>query len=119
MADIWTGSAPARTESGSRSLASGRPKQGTSPLLALWWAAWIVSMITGQASFRMSLRADEVDELVRSAWVGLVDNLAGLVSAGLTVLIVRAVQARHDARYLAGLEEARGAEAAGPAGAAR
>ncbi len=113
MADIWAGSAPEGGQDlagGVSGLRDGRQNQGASALVGFWWAAWLVSMIAGQASFRIAMRADGLTELLNAARVSMVDDLTTVVSAILTILLVRAVQSRQEASYLAWLEAAEARE---------
>lgn len=66
---------------------SGNPRdwQGEkgSPILPLWWTLWILSAIVGQVAFRISLRAETLDEMTTSTIFGI---LASLVDAPLILV---------------------------------
>lgn len=64
--------------------------QSVSSVLPWWWFFWIISNILGMASFRMSLRAEELNELVAA---NLVTLLSDVVDIPLN-LIVLAIIAR-------------------------
>lgn len=68
MNEIWRASAdPDRWE-----------RIQTSGVLRLWWALWLISNILGQAVFRLALRAEELDELLRYNFVMMLDDLLSI-----------------------------------------
>ena len=51
---------------------SGRWKNNpVSPIVGSWWALWIISGIAGQAVFRLSLKAETLDEIRMWSFLGL------------------------------------------------
>jgi len=58
-------------------------------LLGCWWTFWIVSNIVANAAFRMSLRADTIDELSSMTKVMLASDL---VDIPLTILFIQIVR---------------------------
>ena len=64
MKEIWKVSADPRTWQA----------QERSPLLPWWWFLWIVSGILGQAYFRLSLRAEEIDALKAASALGMLTD---------------------------------------------
>jgi len=44
-------------------------------LLGLWWFFWIVSSVLGNASFRLTMRAKAVDELIQANIVTVLSDL--------------------------------------------
>ncbi|MEK7256950.1 MAG: DUF4328 domain-containing protein, partial [Bacteroidota bacterium] len=44
-----------------------RPAVESSELVGWWWAFWIIGNIIGRISFRLSLKADTVDELTTAS----------------------------------------------------
>ena len=50
----------------------------TPGVLRLWWALWLISNILGQAVFRLGLRAEELDELLRYNSVMMLDDLLSI-----------------------------------------
>lgn len=69
-----------------------------SPLLSSWWFFFIVTTLSGNASFRMSLRADEIGELLAVNLVTRISDFAGIPLAILLIAIVRRI---HDNQELA------------------
>jgi len=63
-------------------------------LLRWWWALWILNNIIGQISFRISLHAEGIDELINATLVGMIANV---IMIPLAVLAVRVVQQYADA----------------------
>jgi hypothetical protein len=45
-----------------------------SPLLGWWWTLWLISGFMGQASFRMTMRADSISSLQSSTTVSIISN---------------------------------------------
>lgn len=78
MKEIWTESATQ----------AGEPNNSGSGLLGGWWAAWIALGITGNAVFRMSMRADEIDELQMVDNFSLIVDVVDLIATALFLLIV-------------------------------
>jgi uncharacterized protein DUF4328 len=64
-----------------------------SPLLSSWWFFFIVTSLSGNASFRMSLRADEVGELIAA---NLVTRISDFASIPLAILLIAIVRRIHD-----------------------
>jgi hypothetical protein len=42
-----------------------------SSLVGFWWALWLASGMLGQVSMKLSLRAEELDELITASYIGL------------------------------------------------
>lgn len=66
--------------------------------LNLWWGAWIISAILNNLTFRMSLRAETLEELLAVSWTEVI-CLPFDLAAGLTLLLLvsRLSQVQHDA----------------------
>lgn len=77
--------------------ASAKPadwrRQSVPPLVSLWWFFWIVHVLVGNASLRMTWRAASVDELINA---GVVTILSDLVDFPLCIVFL-ALLARIDA----------------------
>jgi hypothetical protein len=69
-----------------------------SPLLSSWWFFFIVVSLSGNASFRMSLRAEEIGELLALNLVTRISDFAGIPLAILLIAMVRRI---HDNQELA------------------
>lgn len=68
MSEIWKATAaPAAWQT-----------QSVPALVGLWWLLWIVASILGNASFRMSLRAEELHEYITANNVTLLSDLVEL-----------------------------------------
>jgi hypothetical protein len=81
MKEIWRVSADPRNP-------DSVPDSG---LLSLWWFFYIVAMLSGNASFRLSLRAQEVGELLAANVVTLVSDIASIPFALVLAVIVRRI----------------------------
>jgi len=67
-------------------------------LLGWWWTFWIVSNILANAAFRMSLRAESIDELLSMTKVMLASDL---IDIPLTILFVQIVRKISSAQEIA------------------
>jgi hypothetical protein len=63
-----------------------------SPLLSTWWLFFIVTSLSGNAAFRMSLRADEIGELMALNLVTRISDFASIPLAILLIAIVRRIR---------------------------
>lgn len=61
-----------------------------------WWFAWIVSLILNRISTRLSMRADEVDELIGATQVNIAAAAGSIVAALLCIAVVRLITARQE-----------------------
>jgi hypothetical protein len=57
-------------------------------LLSWWWCAWIVASIGGNLSFKFSLAARTVDDLVASTWVSIAVSAVTVASAVLAAKVI-------------------------------
>lgn len=59
--------------------ASNRPtdwrNQPDSTILGCWWTFWIISAMIGRVSFKLSMRAEKIDELVNATMVTMLSDL--------------------------------------------
>ncbi len=73
-----------------------------SPVIALWWACWIVTSITGNIAFALS-RMDEYGALVAADFMSLVSAAFFIPAAILLAVTVGRIQAMQEApSHLAG-----------------
>ena len=56
--------------------------------LPIWWTFWLIAGATGQAQFRMSLRAETLDALLNASWMGLWSSLVDVPLGVLAWLVV-------------------------------
>lgn len=49
--------------------------------MGLWWGLWLVTSISGNASFRLGLRAVETNEVITASAFGLVSSVTGIGAA--------------------------------------
>jgi hypothetical protein len=74
-------------------------------LLGFWWASWIIMGIVHNISFRLSLRAKTIAELLDSTTVDIIANLVS-IPAGLLALVVVANYAKVEGLLFEVKEEA-------------
>lgn len=60
----------------------------TPSLLSNWWALWVISAILGQLSLKLSLRAEEINELLTSSWVTLISDIIEIPLALVAIKMV-------------------------------
>ncbi len=63
-------------------------------ILPLWWFLWIASIVIGQASFRMSMRAEEIHELIDLSILNQVFDVAEIPLALVFLALVNSVHER-------------------------
>ncbi len=64
-------------------------------LLSWWWSLWIISTLTGNASFRLTLRAEELQEFINANLVTLVSDLSAIP---LALIMMKVVSGIHQAQ---------------------
>ncbi len=57
-------------------------------MFSLWWAAWIISCIAGQTVFRISLRAETIDELIVATSITLGSDAWDFLLDLITIMLV-------------------------------
>ena len=67
---------------------------GVSPLLAFWWAAFLISNLASNAAGRRSFSAETAAELQNAAAIYAFADLVDIVAAVLAICVVRAITAR-------------------------
>ncbi|HXF98880.1 MAG TPA: DUF4328 domain-containing protein [Gaiellaceae bacterium] len=90
--DIWRGSdpnLPRHLDPWSRPIP---------PLLGLWWAAWIASILVSRGAFRSSLSASTAEEFRTAAVVDIVGLTIEIAAAVLAIAFVRRATARQEGR---------------------
>ena len=88
MKEIWMASVPAD--------ATPWQQRAASPLLGWWWALWLASGVAGRLSFRLSWRAEELDEILRASWATFVADALDIPLAIVAMLLVRGIHARQE-----------------------
>lgn len=63
-----------------------------SPLLSSWWLFFILVALSGNASFRLVLRAEEIGELLAANLVTRISDFVGIPLAILLIAIVRRIR---------------------------
>lgn len=57
--------------------------------LSFWWTFWIINSILGQILFRITLKAETIEQLIISTQLGMFCNFLGIPLAILTVFIIK------------------------------
>lgn len=57
-------------------------------VLSLWWFAWIVSNILGRIAFRIIMRAETLEELIRASVISIGVDAFDLFLTGMAILVV-------------------------------
>ena len=67
-----------------------------SALLGWWWALWLLSGFLGQASFRMSMRADTISSLEASTTVCIISELIDIPLYIVAVSLITAIYTKQE-----------------------
>lgn len=95
MAEIWQESKPARRDMFPAYQGGG----SGSALVGWWWAFFLIMSFTGNAAFRLSLRAESVGEMQAADWAGIFADLVSVPAALLAIMVVRGIDANQEERY--------------------
>jgi hypothetical protein len=57
--------------------------------LGIWWTLWIISNVIGNLVFRNSMKAETINELIRSTVAGMILNVIGIPLALITIKIIK------------------------------
>lgn len=66
--------------------------QNTSGVLPMWWTLWLVSNFLGQAIFRLSMHAEELNELMNLNIITQISNVLDIPLALVLLAIVNNIQ---------------------------
>lgn len=77
-----------------------------SALLPIWWCFYLISSFVGQALFRWSLHAEEIDELMALNRAYVASDALDIVSALVMLALVNRIYAAQMAHVLAGSQQA-------------
>lgn len=70
--------------------APGDPGSATVPgIMRLWWAGWLITSALGQASFRLGMRAETLDDFLTVAQIDAVGTVTDLIAGAAMLWIVR------------------------------
>ena len=67
--------------------------QSVSSLLPWWWFFWIISNMFGNASFRLAMRAEEINELIAA---NLVTQLSDMTDIPLSLIVIGIISKVHE-----------------------
>jgi hypothetical protein len=74
-------------------------KAPTPAILGWWWFGWIASNALGQLEFRMSMAANDISSLSAASIVGVVDEIVGVFSTTLAMVLVAQLSRIQSARF--------------------
>lgn len=93
MQDIWRAS-----------VSAAQWRQVATPgWLRIWWGCWLASNIIGQASLRLTLRSDGIDDLLTANAVSMIDGGVDIVLCAMFALVVARVTAAQNRQWQAGV----------------
>lgn len=81
VADIWKASKNPK----------GMGAAATGDIVVIWWIFFLVSSAASNAAFRLALKAEEIDELIRSGWVSCLSSGLDIVYYAITLVLVREI----------------------------
>lgn len=95
MREVWKASSPevALTDGVSWQYAA------SSPLLAVWWGAWLVSNVLGQLVFRFSSDAKRAEDFITLSYLDIASSFVTIIAAALVILIIRTIDARQTEKH--------------------
>lgn len=70
--------------------------QQASPLIGIWWALWLLSGSLGTASFRLSMRAETLDQIQVATSVSLAASLVGIPLCLVFIVLIKSISAAHE-----------------------
>lgn len=92
--DIWRGSAPDAPEYAREDWGDAP----VTPLLHVWWAAWILTSIVAQVAGRAWWRGDTPEDLKNAAQLDMASSFVNVVAAVLAIAVIRALTSRQEQR---------------------
>jgi hypothetical protein len=63
----------------------------TGSILGIWWGVWLLNAFADQASFRLSIHAHAIDELIHANLVDQASSFLGIPLAIVTLLLVNGI----------------------------
>jgi hypothetical protein len=63
-----------------------------------WWGLWILYSILNNLSFRLTMRADEIQEHINATWATIASDVAAIPLCLALLGLVKSIQAMQDAR---------------------
>ena len=64
-----------------------------------WWFFWIIAGFLGNASFRLAMHAESVEELINVTVINMASNIVGIPSALLAVKVIKDYSKMEDILY--------------------
>ncbi len=74
-------------------------------MLGVWWGAWIINTILGNVGGRIYDNAETTAQLSTGAWVITASNVIEIVSALLTIYIIRSIMQRQATNAALGIPQ--------------
>lgn len=69
-------------------------------LLPLWWTLWLISVISGNISFRLAMSAKEINELLMSSSINLIWDLVEIPLAFVTIKLISQIYKMQNEKHL-------------------
>ncbi len=67
--------------------------QNTSGILPIWWTLWLISNFLGQAILRLSMRAEELNELIN---LNIITQISDILDIPLALVLLAIVNSIHN-----------------------
>lgn len=96
VTEIWKASDPTVGLDDSTAWQNAR----TSPMVISWWLLFIISGLVGWTIFRLSLRAESLEEMLTASWLYLLINIVEIPAAILVIKVVRIIDSRQERKHL-------------------
>ncbi|MEX0641473.1 MAG: DUF4328 domain-containing protein [Pirellulales bacterium] len=71
----------------------------SSPLIGLWWAAFLIANFAGQAAGRMTLRANTPFEIISADYVQIGSSATSVLAAILAILVVHRISRNQETLF--------------------
>ena len=68
-------------------------------MVGLWWTGWLIMIVFGQISSRMSMNAEQIHSFIAASQVTLVADAVSIPAAILAILVIRGIDADQQTRY--------------------
>lgn len=69
-------------------------------LVGIWWASWIITNIVSQVAMRLSLSADDINELTNASIADIVASLMAIISGIIVINLIKQVSRFEQSMFL-------------------
>jgi hypothetical protein len=75
------------------------PTQRTTPLLWLWWTAWLAMVALSSISLSITANAEFIDDLITAEYFSMAQTVVTICAAVLAVLLIRDIDRRQERKH--------------------